>query len=80
MEKDAFRCVCENKNGKGIKNGILCGIADDTSGVVVGGFHMISNCEENEWCIGPNSSNDSVRERNYAKESLCSKGEQRDQL
>ena len=37
-------CFCENFNGFGVKNGILCGRS--------GNYHRVTECPNDHWCTG----------------------------
>ena len=75
MEKKTIRCFCQHENGGAERNGILCGIADEESGIVEAGYQKVGNCELNEWCTGPTSSNQSVEGAiSHSKRKLCTKG------
>ena len=75
MDRKTIRCFCQHENGGAERNGILCGIADEESGIVEAGYQKVGNCEMNEWCTGPTSSNHSVEGAiSHSKRKLCTKG------
>ena len=75
MDKKTIRCFCQHEHGGAERNGILCGIADEESGIVEAGYQKVGNCEMNELCTGPTSSNQSVEGAiSHSKRKLCTKG------
>ena len=85
-DKKSIRCFCEHENGGVERNGIICGIMDqDTglynqnvgagTGIGVGDYHKIGSCELNEFCTGPFTANTSIlAAANFGKKDLCTKG------
>ena len=69
----ALKCFCENKigsgnegnNGANKKNGIIC--------EQNGRLRKYTYCADDEWCIGPTNSTNSI----YQVDSLCVKGKSR---
>ena len=52
MNVGDYKCYCEHKNGRGEKNGIMCGMGPY--------FRKTETCSSNEWCTGPSNQHDSA--------------------
>lgn len=63
---EEFKCHCEHENGRGEKNGILCGFS--------GAVEKVAKCRNNEWCTGPFLINESVQGTDHGRDHLCVKG------
>ena len=75
MDRKTIRCFCQHENGGAERNGILCGITDEESGIAEAGYQKVGNCEMNEWCTGPTNANQSVEGAiSHSKRKLCTKG------
>ena len=70
-----MNCFCQHENGGAERRGILCALAEEETGIVIGEYQKVADCGLTEWCTGPSSPNNSVRgATGFGKHHLCTQG------